>query len=529
MGLIDRIKNMFRKGGAAMGVIQSLGSITDHPKINIDPEEYRRIETDRRYFSGKFKDVFYRNTYGDQKSRPFVTLNMMKLVAQRFASLLYNEKSTITVETRPPKTDDNGDKQSYDEPDKANVFVQGVLDANDFDKNFERYLESGMAMGGLAIRPYVDMSTGKVKLSWVQAPNFFPLKSNTNDITSAAIATPSQRTESGKVVYYTLLEFHEWTPDDYVITNELYRSEVKGAVGVKWSLNSLYEGLEPETHIKGLSRPLFVYLKPAGFNNKNLVSPLGIGVCDNALSTLSQINDTYDQLNWEVKMGQRRVAVPDSMIRVNYNEATGKTEKVFDEDQNVYVSTGSMDDPKVTDLTTEIRGQEYITVLNQLFKTLEMQVGLSVGTFSFDGQSVKTATEVVSENSMTYQTRNSHLTMVERAVQELVVTICELAKATDFNGSKIYTGTIPTIDQVSVDFDDGIFTDKGANADYWIKLEAAKMCPKWQAVMHILGVTETEAKRLVAEINDETIDETPPLTNPKFDPTNDDDSSEDGD
>lgn len=485
-----------------MGVIPTLNAITDHPKINISSDEYKRIDQDKRYFKGIFAPVKYSNTYGDQKKRPYISLNMMQVVCRRLASLLYNEQSHISVETRPIRTGENGESLEYQEPDQANVFVQLVLNANDFGKNFERYLESCLAMGGLAIRPYVDTETGSIKLAWIQAPNFFPLRSNTNDITEAAIATPTQKTEHGHTIYYTLLEFHEWQPSGYTITNELYRSDTPDQVGTKVSLAVLYPDMAETVTLQGCSRPLFVYLKPAGFNNKSLISPLGIGVCDNALSTLKQINDTYDQFNWEVRMGQRRVAVPDNMIQTTFDESGQQSPKqIFDPDQNVYLAVSQgMDGQNVTDLTTSIRAEDYIKSMNQFMKTLEMQVGLSAGTFSFDGQSVKTATEVVSENSMTYQTRNSHLTMVERAIKELVISICQLGASTIYQGHPIYSGPIPTADQVSVDFDDGVFTDKAANADYWIKLNAAGLCTTWQAIMHIQRVTETEAKRIAQEV-----------------------------
>lgn len=305
-----------------------------------------------------------------------------------------------------------------------------------------------------------------------------------------------------------MLEFHEWSPSGYTVTNELYRSDVAGQVGVKVPLSMVYPDMLEEANLDTslFTRPLFTYFKPAGFNNRNLVSPLGVGVCDNALNTLKQINDTYDQFNWEVKMGQRRVAVPSSMIEVQYGRDGKKAPKqVFDPKQNVYLAVGGgMDDTKVTDLTTAIRANDYISSMNQFLKTLEMQVGLSAGTFAFAGQGLKTATEVVSENSMTYQTRNSHLTMVERTIKELVISICELAAGTTWNGHQLYTGQVPTVDEITVDFDDGVFTDKSATADYWIKLQAAGAIPTWMMTQRVLGVTEDEAKEIAAEVAGDT-------------------------
>jgi A118 family predicted phage portal protein len=494
---------MFRKGGAALGVVQSLSQITDHPKISVDPKEYNRIALDKRYFEGKFPAIKFRNTYGQLKERPYVTLNMMQVICRRMASLLYNEQSKITIETRAEQTDDNGQAVDYKEPDEADTFIHDVLEDNDFNKNFERYLESCLALGGIAIRPYVDYNTKKIKLAWVQAPSFYPLRSNTNDVSNAAIATRTVRTEGHQNVYYTLLEFHEWSENQYTVTNELYRSEVSNEVGIKVDLGTLYPDLTPIAQLNPtvFTRPLFVYLKPAGFNNRNITSPLGIGITDNALNTLKQLNDAYDQFNWEVRMGQRRVAVPDNMTEVVFDQSgQHKPQQVFDPDQNVFLSIqgGGMDARSVQDLTTPIRSADYIASLNHFLKTLEMQVGLSSGTFSFDtGGNLqnKTATEVVSENSMTYQTRNSHLTMVERAVQELCVSICELASATIIDGSALYDGPTPTIDQVTVDFDDGVFTDKSASLDYWIKVAAAGFAPKQVAIARALDVPDDVAKQ----------------------------------
>ncbi|MFW7420527.1 hypothetical protein ACODH8_09955 [Vagococcus fluvialis] len=43
--MFQRIKNWFRKGGAALGMTETLGSVLDHPKINGDPKEYTRIDS----------------------------------------------------------------------------------------------------------------------------------------------------------------------------------------------------------------------------------------------------------------------------------------------------------------------------------------------------------------------------------------------------------------------------------------------------------------------------------------------------
>jgi A118 family predicted phage portal protein len=133
--------------------------------------------------------------------------------------------------------------------------------------------------------------------------------------------------------------------------------------------------------------------------------------------------------------------------------------------------------------------------MNQFLKVYEMQVGLSTGTFSFDGQGLKTATEVVSENSMTYQTRNSHLNNVERAIKELIVSAMELAQSMG-----AYSGEVPTLQEIELNFDDGVFLDKNAQLDYFTKMNIAGFASKKQAIMTLNDVDEKRAEQILAEI-----------------------------
>lgn len=468
---------------------QSLGNITEHPQIAVSQEEYTRIMRNLRYYQSKWDDVEFMNTNGDLVKRPFNHLPIGRTAAKKIASLVYNEQATITVD---------------ETVSGANEYVQSVLLNDRFNKNFERYFESCLALGGLAMRPYVDGD--KIKIAFVQAPVFLPMRSNTQDVSSAAIVTKTIKSEGQKNVYYTLIEFHEWkNEEEYTITNELYRSEVKDRVGNRVPLSELYEELDETTTIKGLSRPLFTYLKTAGMNNKDINSPLGLSIFDNAKSTIDFINTTYDEFKWEVKMGQRRVAVPEQTVRTEFNSRNEKVTvtRKFDPNQNVYekFDTGGLDGSiNITDLTTPIRSEDYIKAINEGLSLFEMQIGVSAGMFSFDGKSMKTATEIVSENSDTYQMRNSLVSLVEQSLKELVISICELGSLYDF-----YDGPIPEMEQISVNLDDGVFTDRNSELEYWTKALASGLVDRQTAIQRALKLTEEEAEQMVKRINNETM------------------------
>ena len=477
VGLLNKIKNWFRKGGEVLGTAETLDSVLDHPKINGDPKEYDRIKVSLMHYEGNYPKVKYLNSNKQLQDRDLSSINMMKKVANQYATMVFNEQCEINVDG------------------EASEFIQEVFEHNDFKKNFSKYLEPMFALGGLACRPYFDADSKQIEFSWALANAFYPLQSNTNNISECAIPFVSTRTEGKKTYYYTLLEFHEWKDESYVVTNELYRSEDSSRVGSRVPLKELYDDLEEETPFKDLSRPQFTYLKTSGFNNINPYSPLGLGVCDNCKKTLDRINRVYDEFDQEIKKGKRRVAVTDMLLNSRINRETQEVVQFFDEDEDTFIAIpgSNMDDYTVKDLTTNIRTTEYIGAINHQLKTLEMETNLSTGTFTFDMngvRSTKTATEVVSENSQTYQTRSMQITEIEKFVKELIVSVCELGKAMN-----IYTSEIPKYDQIGIDFNDGAFQNRDAQLNFYMKLVNLGY-PVEKVFQAVLDLPEEEAKKL---------------------------------
>lgn len=497
MNFIQRVKNLFKRGGYALSG-KDLKTINDHPKINIDPKELARIDRNLKQYEGEYPKVEYVNSHGYLKQRDYMTLNMRKLSADVLSGLVFNEQCEIYV------SDAKEEEEKENTFKSAHEFVQHVFEHNKFKKNLADYLEPMFALGGITVRPYVDASTGEIEFSWALANAFYPLRSNSNGITEGVMKSVTTKIERNRIIYYTLLEFHEWENGLYVITNELYKSESPNEVGKQVPLNEIYEDMQETTYIKGLSRPLFNYLKPSGFNNINPHSPLGLGIADNSVSTLKKINDTYDQFWWEIKMGQRTVFVNDSMLNTLPDEAGNPPKQVFDPDVNIYKSAhmGDAKEP-VKDVTSDIRTEQYISAINQSLRTLEMELKLSVGTFSFDGRSMKTATEIVSENDLTFRTRNDHVYEVEQFIKGLVVSVLELAKATTWNGKRLFDGEIPTHEHIGVDFDDGVFQDRSALLRFYGQAKTFGLIPTVEIIQRVFKVPKETAKEWLEEIENE--------------------------
>lgn len=503
MGLIESIKNLFKRGGYAV-TGEKLKTINDHPKINIDPAELARIDSSFNIYKGKYPQVEYVNSVGDTKKRDYMSINMMKLSADLLSGLVFNEQCKTFV------SDAQGEDKKDNTYKSADDFIRHVFEHNDFIKNLSRYLEPMFATGGLAVRPYVDMTTGQIEFSWALANAFYPLRSKPNGISEGVIKSVTMKMEKGKEIFYTLLEFHGWEDGLYTITNELYKSDDRAEVGKRVPLSELYDSLEERVQIKGLTRPIFNYVTPAGFNNINPHSPLGLGIADNAKDSLRKINDTYDQFWWEVKMGQRTVFVSDFMLNTLPTEDGKPPRQVFDPDTNVYKSMKmAHDEEMVKDVTSDIRTEQYISAINNTLRTLEMELKLSVGTFSFDGKSMKTATEIVSENDMTYRTRNSHVYEVENFIKGLIVSVLELAKATVWNGKRLFDGEIPSFEHIGVDFDDGVFQDRSALLTFYGKAKAFGLIPTAEIIQRVFKVPKETAEEWLKLIQSEQSDMDP--------------------
>ncbi|PIO84394.1 capsid protein [Loigolactobacillus backii] len=480
-----------------MGMIKTLSAITDDPRISIDSNEYDRIKRDFKYYSDDYPKRHYLDVKGIKREREFNSINVTKRAAQRIASIVFNEQCEISFK------DTNVDQ-----------YLEQVLESNDFYNLFEQNLEKGIVAGGFAMRPYVD--DDQIKIAWVRANQFYPLRSNTNHISEASIASRTTQTENGQNVYYTLLEFHQWTKYDnksyYLITNELYRSDQPNIVGNQVNLSRVYPDLQPQVIMAGdaMVQPLFSYFRMPGANNISLESPLGIGIVDNSRHTLNNLNLTHDSFMWEIRNGKRTTIVPAEMIK--FDEAHQAT---WDTDTDAYVAMyGDSFEPK--DITNDIRVQQFTDSMNAWLREFEGNVGLSTGTFSYNASNgMQTATEVVSENSTTYQTRSSILTNVTKAINDLCVAILELAGSAQLFSTGTPQFDIGQLDLndigLNVHYDDGVFVDKDKQMDEDLKNVVAGTLSKQTFLQRNYGLSDKDAQKELQLIQQETADSQPPM------------------
>jgi A118 family predicted phage portal protein len=458
-----------------MGLIRGIEKVFDRKEIPIDENFYDLIEKWKALYSGyysEFHDIEYKTISGTKKRR-MATLNMPKVVSQELATLIFNEKCEINISD-----------QEFEQN------VKEVFKRNNFYKNFQHYLEYAFALGGMVVKVYAD-ETG-VKLGYATADCFIPISWDNTRIFEGVFVNEFQRQNKR----YTLLEWHFWEDGACIIRNELYESNGT-ELGVRVPLSDFFPNLAEEVRIDNVTKPVFVYIKPNTANNIDLQNPLGVSIYANALDTLKSLDIAFDSFQREFRLGKKRILVPTAAIQIAVDPLTGERHRYFDANDEVYEAFNlDQDSNEIKDISVELRVEEHINAINALLNVLAMQIGFSAGSFTFDGQGVKTATEVVSENSKTFRTKQSHEVVIEAAIQELVDVIGQVAELYGFFSR-------PAEYEVTVTFDDSVAQDKTADAQYWIQLVTNGLASKKLAIQRIFGLSEEEAAAMLEEIQKE--------------------------
>lgn len=484
--MFKNIATTVRRWLHKMGLIRGLKKLDDKKDINISEVMYQHIDIWKALYMGYYQewhDVQYKTIEGPKKRR-MRSLRMPKVAAEEMATLVFNERCSINV----------SDETLSEELEK-------VLDNNGFKKEFQRFLEYQFALGGMAIKGHVE--DDEIKLSYVKADSFLPTGWTNKKITEGIFINETTKGDRK----YTHLEWHFWEGKTYFIRNELYESNGQtDDLGIKVPIETLYPDIEEEVTIENLDRSLFVYFKPNSANNVDMDSPLGVPIFANALDTIHAIDIAFDSFEREFRLGKKRILVPESAIRHVTDKESGAQVRYFDASDEVYQAfkfDGEGDQFK--DLSVELRVDEHVAAINSLLNLFAMQIGFSAGSFSFDGQSMKTATEVVSENSKTFRTKQSHETIIEEGLKELVEIIVKLAELYSLFSR-------PAKDfEVKVQFDDSVAEDKMGDLSYWIQLTSNQLATKKRAMMKLLGLTEEEAEKELQAIAEENLQGTPEM------------------
>lgn len=347
------------------------------------------------------------------------SLGMAKTVCETWGNLMMNEKVQIDVGNEAKKS-----------------AISKVLEDNAFYMNANHLCELYCALGSGAFVEYLEY--GEIKIDFIKASMIYPLSWDSTGIHECAFASRKHDKNNGDYLYIQLHVLNE--RGTYVIVNRMIQVE-----------NGQFKELElPEDlddmYETGSEIPLFQILKPNIVNNVDLENPMGISVYANAIDCLKEIDTTFNALNVEIDTGRRMVFLSQEMFMIDKD---GNQRNVIGQNETILRWMGGDNQSEyIKDFSPTFRTAELKETLQFQLNLLSEKTGMGTNQFEFTSGGVKTATEVISEDSDLYTTLKKHEIVLEKALKGLLMAISYLA------GIKL------ELDEININFDDSIIEDK---------------------------------------------------------------------
>ena len=406
------------------------------------------------------------------------TLGMAKKVCEDWANLLMNEKVTITLE---------GEAEQ--------AFIDKVFADNEFEVNVNELQEKGAARGTYAIIPRVNnlqvgsdgkISGGEIRLDYVTADNIFPLSWVSRDIQECAFTTTFNKGKDK----YLYMQLHVKKGGKYEIINKLFNANNGNLQEA--NLKEIM-GEIPESINTGSDKPQFVIGRYNIANNIEDNNPMGVSVYANAIDVLKGVDIAYDSYVNEFVLGKKRVMVKPSATK----HLDG--ENVFDPNDMAYyvlpedVTDGTIIQP----IDMSLRTAEHTQGLQDQLNMLSAKVGFGEKHYKFDGASVATATQIVSENSEMFRTIKKH----ELVLESLLVKLCRmiLRLGNTYLGQRLNEDV-----EISIDFDDSIIEDKDSEFNRTLTMLSAGLMRPEEARSIIMNEDIDTAKEALPTLMDLT-------------------------
>ena len=415
------------------------------------------------------------------------SLGMGKKLCEDWANLLMNEKVQITLEGQ-----------------KEQAFIDLVLTENNFTVKANEMQEMKSALGTVAYVPRVigqeisesgDIVPGNasgIVLDYVTIENIYPLSWQNGYISECAFS--SEVTRGGKDYLY--LQIHRREDNgNYVIENRIYRYDNEQLADEQLVNVKGFENIPPVVHT-GSDNRQFVIDRPNIANNINYLLPTGIAIYANAIDVLQGVDIAYDSYVNEFKLGKKRIMVKPSAAQ--YLDGT----PAFDPDDVVFyvMPEDTEDGAVVTPIDMTLRTAEHNTGIQDQLNILSSKCGFGETYYRFDGGSVATATQVISENSTMFRTIKKMEIVLEQALMELCRILLRL-------GNTAMNAGLNEDVEISIDFDDSIIEDKQTDFSRDMQLLSAGIMNDWEFRMKWMNEDEATAKAALPKMQDMTTEQ----------------------
>lgn len=442
----------------------------------LNPTFYRQIEVWRSWYNSNVRKFHKYKVYrgnGTSVNCTRYSLGMAKKVCEDMADLLLNEKVTITVADQTTDT-----------------FVKNVLESNTWEELGNEFQEWKAALGTVAYVVYIkdavvdeagNMTGGTVGINYVEAAHIYPTSWQNKVITECIFTFP----KTYKRKKYVHFQYHkiEDVPGEgrkqYVIENTVVENTTgagKELTPEEWEEIPAFSGLAERIET-GSDQALFIIDRLNTVNNADddSTNPMGVALFANGIDVIRKIDLEYDSYANEFSLGRKRIFVAPEFLTTQGGDA------VFDPQDTVFYELPEdyfkESKEAMHEVNMELRIEEHSQAINDDLNWLSFKCGFGTDRYKFEGGQVKTATEVISENSDMYRTLQKHELVLNRVLIQLIQTIIRAGISIGIPGLQENTA-------VTITFDDSIIQDK----------EAERQSDRQDVAMGAMSLAEYRAK-----------------------------------
>lgn len=422
----------------------------------LDSRFYNQIRKWRSWYNSNVRKFHKYKVYrgnGTSVNCERYALGMAKKVCEDMADLLLNERVTITI------ADETTDK-----------FVKKVLTENTWEELGNEYQEWKSALGTVAYVVYIKdavvnefghMTGGSVGINYVEASNIYPTSWQNKVITECIFTFPKtcKRKKYIHFQYHRLEDVPGENRKQYVIENTVVENTTGAGTELtpeQWEEIPAFSGLAERIET-GSDCPHFIIDRLNMVNNadEDTTNPMGVALFANGIDVIKKLDLEYDSYANEFSLGRKRIFVAPELLTYQNGGA------VFDPEDTVFYELpedyfkNSESKEAMHEVNMELRIEEHSKAINDDLNWLSLKCGFGTERYKFESGGVKTATEVISENSDMYRSLQKHELVLERVLIQLIQTIIRAGISIGIPGLNESTA-------ITIAFDDSIIEDKTA-------------------------------------------------------------------
>lgn len=409
--------------------------------------------------------IYNGTNYLDMKRK---SLQMAKKTCEDWANMLMNERCDIII------------------PEKKKLDL--ILDETNFRVKANEGVEKAFALGsGAFVMNVIDLKIGdktgiintdesKIKIDFVNALKMKPITIRDKRVTECAFI--SMNTDSTNLVIHVLDEKGNYVIHNYVLNKS---GEVKNSY--KFDTKS--------------PMPWFFVIRPNISSNiitESVDEEIGISIFANSIDVLKAIDNKYDGFDLEYVLGRKRMFISSEAWSIN--KVDGSLVKTFDPYDALFYHLPENDEgkPLVTEKSDELRFDAYVKGINTELAYLSSKCGMGDNYYKFDGSSVATATQVISENSTLFRNIKKHELLLGQVLKQMTKSIIYASNAF----TKIKFNDVKDSD-ITIQFDDSIIEDKETEMTRDRTNVIAGLMTKAEYRMRWFGEDEATAEKVIRE------------------------------